>query len=1102
MIPGISGSLLSEDALERASSDFLVPSFDDAGRRRAHRRLRAWHETVRASIGPAAGPRTIFDRIAAPFCAELGYHVIADGGTSRLLRGALHHDGRIAAAMIATAWGQDAASAWTDTVRLGIAHRVRWCLCFTGASVRVVDSVRTYSRRFVEFDLEAAIASDASFRVLWGLLRAGAMRPGDGGAATLLERATALSERHRSSVRASLQRGVNDALAHLTRAFTAAQSDRRSRPRADTLNEALTVVYRVLFLLFAEARGLVPQWHPIYRDGYTIEALRGPIETFPRPRGLWEAMQSIARLAHRGCRIGELQVTAFNGRLFSPSESPLAESARLDDATVRQALLALTTRPGPGGRERIAYGDLGVEQLGGVYEGVLDLEPGAAGRGPQVSNRPRATPPRSDRRKTSGTFYTPRSLTEYLVRRTLAPLVRERPAEQILSLRVLDPAMGSGAFLVAACRYLAAAYEAAARREGGEVDARARPDLRRAIAQRCLYGVDLNPTAVQLGRLSLWLATLAADRPLTFLDHRLRAGNSLIGASVRDLVRPAATRRRRLLSTPLFDDLDFEARIARNISVRDAIASGPAHTLAEIRSKERALAALDTGDATLATWKAACDTWCSRWFTGDHTHARFPAGELIDAVFGRAALPPQVVEPWLARAREAAGRERFFHWELEFPEAFAAASGRPPGFDAVLGNPPWEMLRADRRDPAARERARAATSALTRFARESRTFAWQGEGHTNLYQLFLERMVRLLADGGRLGVVLPAGLATDQGAAPLRRMLLDRTALDSVIGFENRNAIFPIHRSLKFLLLTATKGPSTSAVPCRFGVRIPERLDELPETGDDPGAVPVPRALLQQVSGDDLAIPDVRSRDDVDLLGHLYGCAPALGGADGWHARFGRELNATEDRAQFRPASVATAADLPIVEGKQLTPFACDVASASHRVPIQAAERLLDRQRTFGRARLAYRDVASPTNRLTLIAAIVPAGVVTTHSVFCLKTAIDDAGQAFLCAMLNSYVANYIVRLRVSTHVTTRIVEGLPVPRPARGTRSFRQLAGVARGLARGQPEAGAAAQAQAIAARLYGLDRRQFAHVLSTFPLVPREVRAAAMSAFCDIVT
>ena len=148
-----------------------------------------------------------------------------------------------------------------------------------------------------------------------------------------------------------------------------------SRTDARIFDESLVVVYRILFLLFAEARGLVPCWHPTYRNAYTIEALRPSIEQTARPRGLWESLQAIARLAHDGCRAGSLRVPPFNGRLFSPTHAPLADRMTLDDAAVRRALLALTTRRGRAGIERVAYGDLGVEQLGGVYERILDFEP-------------------------------------------------------------------------------------------------------------------------------------------------------------------------------------------------------------------------------------------------------------------------------------------------------------------------------------------------------------------------------------------------------------------------------------------------------------------------------------------------------------------------------------------------------------------------------------------------------------------------------------------------------------------------------------------------------------------------------------------------------
>jgi hypothetical protein len=1118
MIAGMSGSLLSHEVVAQTVPSAFHGLLDEAGREPARRRLRAWHIPLREQLGPALALRAIFDRLAEPLLSGLGYHVVLADVTSDNIRAVLEVSGTPRATLLVTLWGQHPSSAWRDAVRLGIGQSERWCFCLTGPRLRIVDSSRTYSRQFVEFDIEIALENEVTFAAFWGLLRGAAMAGASRDRRPLLDRAIELSEQHRASIRSSLQHGVHDALGHLTRAFSAASRRRRvtaaragdastSNPAVSEFDEALVVVYRVLFLLFAEARGLVPRWHPIYRDSYTIESLRGPVEMLPRPVGVWETLQAIARLAHRGCRIGSLRVPPFNGRLFSPAHAPLADSVPLDDGVVRQALLALTTRRGRGGFERIAYGDLGVEQLGGVYERLLDFDPTGASRAASTSG----TLVRTERRKSTGAFYTPRPLTEYLVRRALAPLVATVSPEDILALRILDPAMGSGAFLVAACRYLASAYEAALVREGGvsseDITERERADFRRTIAQRCLYGVDINPMAVQLGRLSLWLATLSADRPLTFLDHRLRAGNSLVGASPADIARQTpGNARARPTVLPLFGDDSQDAVLRHVVAVRSRIATEPGDTLEQVRAKEHALAALNDRDAPVERWKVVCDLWCGAWF-GERRRQGVgaPFGALADEILGRGSLPAHVAAPLVAESRRIASQERFFHWTLEFPEIFCDALGEPrpsPGFDAIIGNPPWEMLRGDRGDADTRNAARTAATRLTDFARGSGVYTAQGDGHVNLYQLFLERTLALLRHGGRLGMVLPSGLATDRGAAPLRRALMDRTHIDSLISLENRAGMFPVHRSLKFLLLSATSGGRTTTIPCRFGIRAAEALDRLPERGPDPEAVALTRPLLEQLSGEQIAVPDVRSRRDVEILHAIAFTTPALGDPAGWHVRFGRELNATDDRRHFARGRDVGDAGLPVIEGKHLAPFVVDVAGAKLRIAADVAATLVDPSRTFGRSRLGYREVASATNRLTLIAAIVPENTITTHTVFCLKEAVDQESQWYLCGLLNSYVANYLVRLRVNTHVSSSIIERLPVPAPRPHARRFSEVVELSAALGERPHDRGLHARLQALAAREYGLESAQFHYILDTFSLVPRADRDAALTLFCDIVS
>jgi hypothetical protein len=694
--------------------------------------------------------------------------------------------------------------------------------------------------------------------------------------------------------------------------------------------------------------------------------------------------------------------------------------------------------------------------------------------------------------------------------------------DAILQLRIVDPAMGSGAFLVAALRYLAAAYETALIRDGEchpqDIGAEERAQFRRRIAQQCLYGVDVNPVAVQLARLSLWLATLAADRPLTFLDHHLAAGDSLIGCSIADLAhrhpgpqararpglpRPGArnTRRRAEPDTlPLFPHEDFQAVVESAVPVRQRIASLPGDTVSEVRAKEQELADLWSSGGGLARWKAVADLWCAAWFrpAGEAPFSRGLFSDLAAALLHQAgSLPPHLVDEWIRKVRDAAGTHGFLHWTLEFPEIFFASDGSAhpnPGFDAVIGNPPWEMMRGDAGDAGQRGARRHQSAQLTRFARAAGIYAADSGGHINQYQLFVERAMMLARRGGRIGLVLPWGLAADAGSRHLRRMLLERCDTDMLVGFDNAAAIFPIHRSVRFLLLTSTAGARTERVRCRFGLRDPRTLDTMADPIERSSVVLTP-AFLERLSGSDLSIPHLTGARDLECLETMLASAPGFADPAGWNARFGRELNATDDREHIRKSRRG----LPVLGGKDLEPFAVHVPPDASTVDPDVAGRLLPHH-PFRRARLAYRDVASATNRLTLIAAIVPAGVVTVHTVFCLRNPPDLMAQHFLCGILNSFAANFYIRQHVMTHVTAGLVHRLPVPKPPRDAREFREIARLSRELSRHSASGATHARLQARAAGMYGLSMDQFAHILSTFPLVPADDRQRALDAFAGV--
>ena len=978
-------------------------------------------------------------------------------------------------AVIVAPWAAPLHLYWRAAIEHATRRSSRWCLLFNGIALRLIDASRPHASRFTEFDLETIdddAEAAAAFRFVIGAL--------DGRLDALIRE----SDEHGVTVCRSLKDGVLSASSDVLAALARPQ---QARPALDAaLDQSLTIVYRVLFLLFAESRGLVPLWHPLYRDSYSIEALVTAATRGRDARGLWDTLRAIARLAHSGCRAGDLRMTPFNGRLFSPARTPLAERRDLDDEGARRALISLATRTSPGraGRERIAYRDLGVEQLGSVYESLLDYRP---------CGDPVGLVAGSGVRKSTGTFYTPQPIAEYLVRATLRPLVHGAEPRDILNLRVVDPSMGSGAFLVAACHYLAQAYETAMVRSGhwhdGDIGESDRSVIRRTVAERCLYGVDINPMAVQLARLSLWLTTLAADRPLTFLDHRLRAGDSLLGAWVENLRRAPAQASRTQRASRRLDDLLFEPDAVGEtlrgvLPVRFSLELIPDDTLEQVRTKERALATLEHAGSALSRWKRIADLWCASWLTESRDGvpgAAFHA--LTDNVLGeRSALPPHLVSRYLARAGDIATSRRLFHWELEFPEVFFDAGGARhvrPGFDAVIGNPPWEVVRGD--------------AAALRFHRASGVYSSAVGGHGNLYQLFAERAIALLRPGGRLGLVLPSGLATDHGAAALRQHLLRDCDVDALVGFDNHRGVFAIHRSVKFLLTTATRGSATTAIAARLGESDLASLDAA--TTDQPAStspwfrVRLTPAFLQRVSGDAMTIPEFRTPADVAIVERAITLFPPMGSDAGWTARFGRELNATDDRSHFGPSGLA------VVDGKHIEPFRTHVESAELFIAAARAARLLPAA-SFEHARLAYRDVASATNKLTFIAAILPAGCVSTHTLFCLRNRFPLSAQHLLCGLFNSLVVNYLVRMRVTTHVTTATVERLPIPPPGYSPSAAREIAAIARLLSR-RHDRNAWLQLQSRVAELYQLSPAEFAQVLGTFPLIAKEDRDAAYATY-----
>lgn len=1108
-IPGITGSLLSSEHLARVVDECPPTS------RRVDRgwvlTLMQWWRRAGRVLGPASAPRTVFDVATRPLVEHLGYSVARVEPHPWGQAGVLVRGGVPVASLVSTSWGVPPANAWRLALRSSVALGLPWGLMVNGRALALVDGTQPWSRRLLVFDLETVLTDPRAVAAFGRLAHADAM--GFEGDSTLAAHVAA-SDRAGARVCAALGEGVLQALAEFVAAFDRGQGHGASSDSgARVLEQSLTMVYRLLFLFFAEARDLLPVGHRVYRDAYSIGALCRQVMVRPDARGVWPSVQAMARLAHAGWRGGDLTVTAFNGRLFAPGRTPLGEGRRVPDRTASRAVLALGTRVDRSGRHPIRFHDLGVEQLGAVYERVLEYE--AVRSGPHLHLRPTST-----ERKTTGSFYTPRPITEFLVRRTLGPLVESRSSEALLALRIVDPAMGSGAFLVAACRFLTERLEQALVAEGTwtESDANddARAELARTVAERCLFGIDINPTAVQLARLSLWLTTLAAGRPLTFLDHHLAPGNSLVGARLADLPwPPRPTSRRHESDVPLSQLELFDAGAAEELAravvpERLRLALDPSASSSDVTQKERRLDRLLADDGLNRRWTRAADLWCGLALDRGPGPSAAAYDELQRHLAGLdTSVPSRQVAAASAKALALARAHGAFHWELAFPEVFVDERGAPrpdAGFDAVLGNPPWEMMRADTGNARRRGESRDDLRAGLSFVRGSGHYPLVSRGHVNQYQLFVSRTLALVRPGGRFGLILPSGLQTDVGSADLRRTLLDACRLDTWLAFENRRGIFPIHRSVRFLLVSGTSGGRTDAVPVRSGLTDASALSALPDDARSESAaagIRLTREFLSRWDPVHLTFPMLSTPLDAAIAWRALQ-APPLASPSGWSVRFGRELNATDDESHFvkcaRGGPAAGTGLLPVVDGRHLRPFGLDLSTVNRGIRAVDATRRLEACAGFLRARPCYRDVAGPTNRLTLIAALLPAGVVSTHTVFCARQHLGERDAWCLVGLLNSLMANYLVRLQVSTHVTTALMARLPVPRPAPASTEHAALADLASVLAtRRDPEDDVETYARlnAVAGRLYGLSSTEHAHLVSTFPLLPEGMRHRLVEAY-----
>jgi hypothetical protein len=434
-----------------------------------------------------------------------------------------------------------------------------WAVVTNGLTLRVLrDYYHTYTRGYVEFDLENMFTNRnyGDFRALYRLCHASRFigpvvaDEEDNEVETPLEQLYQVALSTGVKVGQDLQENVVSAIETLGNGLLNAKIEKELKQReqdaaGDYYQDLLYVVYRLLFLMFTEQRGMMSQRDSLYTEEYSITKLRERAERREhddRNTDLWEGLKATFHLVGHGDET--LGVSAYNGDLFDDNKLEYILDSKCPNDKLLDAVDDLTHIEKDGYRQRISYADLGVEEIGAVYESLLEFTPQVAETAIELEERTISPgsfylDDRGMERKETGSYYTDPGLVDELIQSALEPVVKDRvdsdaPADvqeqQLLDITVCDPACGSGAFLIAANNFLGQQL-AEIRSDSLYPDERTVRQARRAVVQHCLYGVDLNPMAVELAKVSLWINSAVEDKPLNFLDHRIKQGNSLLGTT-------------------------------------------------------------------------------------------------------------------------------------------------------------------------------------------------------------------------------------------------------------------------------------------------------------------------------------------------------------------------------------------------------------------------------------------------------------------------------------------------------------------------------------------------------------------------------------------
>jgi type I restriction-modification system DNA methylase subunit len=798
---------------------------------------------------------------------------------------------------------------------------------------------------------------------------------------------------------------------------------------------------------------------------------------------LWEDLRSVFDLVDHGHKT--YGVPEYNGGLFDEEAHPFLAEKQLPDYYLARVIDQLGRAADPqqpgGGLFRVDYHDLAIQHLGTIYEGLLELHPRWASETMIVVQRReqgrveerylRASEPvpagyaRTDtvypptsiylqthkgERRATGSYYTPDHIVNHIVENTLGPLCRSLAGQlrgeidaarrrgqaeevtrlehdfdrRVLDLRVLDPAMGSGHFLLRACQYLAEEIATSPNTSdsaaAGSGDEGTLSYWKRQVVEKCLYGVDLNSLAVELAKLALWLETVAANQPLSFLDHHLRHGNTLIGAAVD-----------RMGALPGADVLQAGAcaglvreRLPELLKLLADIRRQSSETAGQVRHKGKVFRRFEQAREP---FRRLADLHCSVYAEGEKPVL---TDEQYRSAAERVASPRKfkalATEPWFKDALDRARRPDMhpFSWELEFPEVFFAGQDRHPnaGFDAIIGNPPYDVL--------SELETGADLTPLREAVADNAVYAPSRGGKNNLYKLFVCKALDLLADGGYLGFITPMAVLGDEQAAALRRQMVRVGRFAGIEAFpqkdDPKNRVFPEAKlSTAVILLVRDTAEGSDQRPFRARVH-PGRFIEPTSPGLTLSTASVPLydpANFTIVSCD---------QSDWDLAVRIV-ASGRMGRLKDYAEFFQGEVNETNERKKGTLTTDARKGKL-VTRGASICLYVGRPASQGRDLFVDVDKFLRGKEPEtkafhFRQARVGLQESSPQNNFRRIIAAYVPKNEFCNHTVnYCPehKCKID---LHLVLALLNSKMADWYFRIgSTNAHVSHYQLYNLPCP--------------------------------------------------------------------------